>query len=165
MNNNFFSSRVARFLITSVLILTLTYVLTVLITKEKHDDPTIPEFTAECIQKRPQVVNKDITDFNCSLENNTRRMFFSVSDDYIKELNQKYPIKFATFDCNPFGIKSFARNNDKIDNEKVSEMLLSKDLRLDQYCKKEPRYKSDYLEISYVDKNNSPITILTFSMD
>ncbi len=158
-------NRIVRFLILAAIIIAIAMLVISQIAGEKHDDPTIPPFTAECIAQRSQVVNNKITDLNCSLENSTLRKFYSVSDEYLKELTDSIPVKKAIFTCKPFALKSYVGNQVNMSHEEISEKLLNSTFDFEKNCYKDEKYQAKYAEINYVDKINSPVIVLSFELN
>lgn len=161
MNDNL--KRYIRIALKLCILLLCTYLICDYIAGDHYDKVDNSEtFTTYCIKLRPQYVDQSrITDLNCSLENNQKRVYITLSDEAIEKSKKDFPFKSVGISCTPFSITNFiaARNIEK--PEQIIDSYIEKH-NLKALCQQKNNFKASNLTLEYMNANNAPQFLINF---
>lgn len=156
MSSHFTPKRSVRLLVSLVLIVAGTYFLMDYFTVPKSDVAKIPELTANCIKLKKIVIDENITDVNCSHENDTDRYFFSVSDEFRTKAEKEFPFKKLVINCRTKETVTVVKRSDTTADGELEEFIKEKNFCTNQ------NFFTSHTEYSYVDHSNMPFLVIDF---
>jgi hypothetical protein len=159
MSSDFTLKRTVRLLLSIGAIIAGTYFVMNHYTSPGSSEGGVPELTANCIKLKKIIVDENITDVNCSHENNTDRYFFSVSDDYKSKAEKEFPFTKLVINCSTRKPLTVVKRSSSISDEELNTFISERN-----FCTSQ-NFFTNNTEYCYVDKNNSPFITINFVVD
>jgi len=123
---------------------------------DKHDViDTGENFTTYCLKIRSGYIDKNrITDLNCSLENNQKRVFITMSEQGLADMNREFPVRHAVYSCRDGSVKQLLLQSAADNAESLADSYLDRH-QIKKLCTHQSVFHAENLELEYVDRNNS----------
>ncbi len=158
MSTAFTPRRILRLAAWLALITTATVMITEHYTTERTTPSQIPEFTASCIRMRSLVVDENITDVNCSLEDGVHQIFFSLSEPMRQQMEKDFPVRKLILQCGSTQpVVSMIRRSQDVTDQEVDSFIASRD-----FCNSSGIDGADHTRLIYTTEMNVPVTIIEF---